>query len=96
MSDPSNRSSPSSEWWLPEVVEARHLGQYRVWLRFNDGLAGELDLSAEIHGEVFEPLRDPAFFAGFVLDHTLTWRNGADFAPEFLYERLREARRQVG
>lgn len=88
MNDPSNGSSPSNDWWLPEVVEARYLGQFRVWLRFNDGLVGELDLSAELHGEVFEPLNDPAYFAGFVLDHTLTWPNGADFAPEFLHERV--------
>jgi hypothetical protein len=73
---------------LVEVVEARYLGGYRVWLRFDDGLVGELDLASELYGEVFEPLKDPEFFRAFVVDHTLTWPNGADFAPEYLHERL--------
>jgi hypothetical protein len=38
---------------------------------------------------VVEPLRDPACFARFTVDDTLVWPNGADFAPEFLRERLR-------
>ncbi len=71
---------------IPIVVEARHRGGYRVWLRFDDGLEGEVYLSGEIYGEVFEPLRDPAYFAGFVVDDTLTWPCGADFAPEFLHD----------
>ena len=62
---------------------------YKVWLAFNDGAQGEIDLSPELHGEVFEPLRDRSFFQSFVLEgRTLSWRNGADFAPEFLRELL--------
>lgn len=72
---------------LISVIEAKHLGGYRVWLRFSDGQEGEADLVDELWGEVFEPLRDPAFFANFSVDETLVWPNGADFAPEFLYER---------
>lgn len=73
------------------VVEARYLGEHRVWLRFDDGLAGELDLGPELHGDAFEPLKDPDRFAAFIVDDTLTWANGADFAPEFLHERLAAA-----
>ena len=69
------------------VIEAKHLGGFRVWLRFNDGGEGEVDLADELWGEVFEPLRDPSFFAKFSVDETLVWPNGADFAPEFLHER---------
>jgi hypothetical protein len=71
---------------LVHVVAARHLGGHRVWLRFDDGLEGEFDLARELDGEVFEPLRDPAYFARFSVDDTLTWPNGADFAPEFLHD----------
>ncbi len=71
-----------------QVLEARYRGAHRVWLRFDDGLSGETDLSAELTGEVFEPLRDPEYFASFVVDETLMWPNGADFAPEFLHERV--------
>ena len=62
-----------------------------VWIRFDDGAEGEVDLSSELDGEVFEPLRDPSYFAAFTIDDTLTWPNGADFAPEFLRDRLRVA-----
>ena len=68
------------------VLEARHLGGHRVWLRFADGSSGEADLGAELVGPVFEPLRDPGYFGQFVVDDTLTWSNGADIAPETLYE----------
>ena len=73
---------------LVHVLEARHRGDHRVWLRFDDGVDGEVDLSAELDGEVFEPLRDPEYFARFVVDDTLLWPNGADFAPEFLHQRV--------
>ena len=76
---------------LVEVVEAQHRGGHRVWLRFNDGAAGEVDLSSEMWGEVFEPLRNPAIFAAFRVDRTLTWPNGADIAPEFLHDLVRRA-----
>lgn len=78
---------------LVHVTQAEHRGGHRVWLRFNDGLEGEIDLSTALRGPVFEPLRDPAYFAEFRVDDTLTWPNGADYAPEFLYERVLELRR---
>lgn len=74
------------------VLEARQVSAYVVWLRFRDGTAGEVDLSADLVGPIFEPLRDPAQFAQFSVHsefHTLTWPNGADIAPETLYERAR-------
>ena len=94
MPNPSNGSTPWSDPGFVDVVEARYLGGHRVWLRFEDGLEGQLDLEAELYGEVFEPLKDPAVFAGFTVDSTLTWANGADFAPEFLYEKLVAAAHQ--
>ena len=69
---------------IPHVESAHPLGGHRVWLRFDDGLEGEIDLAGELRGEVFEPLRDPDYFAGFRVDDTLVWPNGADFALEFL------------
>ena len=71
------------------VIDARHVKDYTVWLRFVDGTAGEVDLSGELWGPVFEPLKDPDYFRQFVLAEygTLAWPNGADFAPEFLYSR---------
>jgi hypothetical protein len=75
------------------VVEARYLGDYKVWLEFNDGRKGVVDLADELHGEELEPLRDRSRFAQFYLDYglaSIAWLDGQDFAPEFLYERLKE------
>jgi hypothetical protein len=75
-----------------DVVEARHVGGFVIWLKFRDNTAGEIDLAAELHGPMFEPLQDPAAFSQFQIHpefHTLTWPNGADFAPEFLHDNIR-------
>lgn len=74
------------------LLEARYLGRHVVWLRFSDGVEGEIDLGNELHGAVFEPLRDLEMFKKFVLHpelHTLVWPNGADFSPEFLHDNVR-------
>ncbi len=71
------------------VTQARYCGDYKVWVAFNDGAEGEIDVSSELYGELFEPLKDKEFFRSFTLEgHTLSWSNGADFAPEFLREQL--------
>ena len=75
-----------------DVLDAQYRGGYTVWLRFRDGTAGEIDLQPELHGPVFEPLRDPAVFRQFSIHpefQTLVWPNGADFAPEFLHDNIR-------
>ena len=74
---------------IVRVTEAKLVRDFVVWCRFNDGAEGEVDLSEELDGPVFEPLKDPEVFAQFQVDpevHTLVWPNGADFAPEFLHD----------
>ena len=76
--------------FLPSVVRAEYLGEYRVQLTFNDGLESTLDFWPWLHGPVFEPLKDRSFFQSFFLDGgTLAWPNGADVAPETLYGQAR-------
>jgi len=71
------------------VEQAKYIEGYKVWLSFNDGAEGKIDLSSELYGEIFEPLKDVEFFKLFTLEgHTLSWSSGADFAPEFLRERI--------
>ena len=73
------------------VREAKYLHDYVVWIRFNDGAEGEIDLEPELEGEVFGPLKDPDLFRRFRVDpeiETLAWENGADLAPEFLYDNM--------
>ncbi len=74
------------------TTEVTPLPGYRIRLTFNTGDSGEVDLSGELNGEVFEPLRDPALFATahqHPIMQTVAWANGADLAPEFLLELLR-------
>ena len=74
---------------LLHVLEARYVRDYVVRLKFSDGADGEVDLAAELDGPVFGTLRDIEQFKSFsVTCHTLTWPKGADFAPEFLRERI--------
>jgi len=80
----------------PRIVEARYAGDYRIWLRFADGVEGEVDLESELWGEMFEPLKDKTLFASFQLypeRSTIFWANEADLAPEFLYAKTRESSR---
>jgi len=74
------------------VKEAKYLHDYVVWLRFNDSAEGEIDLRNELEGPVFKPLRNLDEFKKFRVDpdiETIVWENGADLAPEFLYENMR-------
>ncbi len=79
---------------MVDVVEARYVRDYTIWLRFEDGTAGEVDLAGELRGPLFEPLRNPEYFKRFTVAPdlgTISWPNGADFAPEFLYAKLHVA-----
>jgi len=76
------------------VTEAKHLQAYQVWLRFNDGVEGTVDLRKELWGAMFEPLKDLSLFSQVKLDtelDTIVWPNGADLAPEFLHELLKKS-----
>ncbi len=77
---------------IPKVVEVKPLAGYKLWLRFDDGASGIVDFSNQRWGAVFEPLKDQALFAQVKVDpelETVVWPNGADLAPEFLYEAAR-------
>ena len=75
------------------VTDARALPSYRLWVRFSDGEEGEIGLEQFIFRDVrpiVAALRDPAAFARVrVQSDTVTWDNGFDLAPEFLYEQRR-------
>ena len=74
---------------LRDVVEVRPLERYRVFLRFDDGVQGDIDLEPLLSpfDGVFEPLGDLGRFREVFVDDggTIAWPNGADLAPELLY-----------
>ncbi len=74
------------------VIEASHISEFVIRLRFDDGKEGTVDLREELWGPIFEPLRNPEYFRRFRIHpelHTIVWENGADFSPEFLYNQVR-------
>jgi hypothetical protein len=77
---------------LMDIIAARALGDYRLHLRFEDGVEGVVDLAALLSFQgIFEPLRDPAYFAQVRVDAdlgTVAWPNGADLDPDVLYGRI--------
>lgn len=79
----------------PRLAEAKPLDGYRVYLRFADGLAADVDLSYLVGvGPVFEPLRDLDYFRRLEIDEcgvTIAWPNEADIAPDTLYDHVQRA-----
>lgn len=95
-SAPFDSPAPVEAVMFLHVTRVRPLEGFELWVEFDNGIAKRVDLSGELHGEVFAPLRDPALFAQLYVDGetgTLAWPNGADFAPEFLFEIGRDAQR---
>ena len=71
------------------VTDVKLLRGYQLRVTFSDGVVKEVDLERELYGEVFEPLKDKELFQQVAVNpeaNTVEWANGADFAPEFLYE----------
>jgi len=70
-----------------EVLNAKYLGDYKIYIIFNNGISKTVDLSDKLNGSIFEPLKDKVYFQSFTIKYnTIEWNNGADFAPEYLYE----------
>ena len=72
------------------INEAKYLDDYKVEVVFNDGQRGVADLSDIFRGPVFIPLKDKKLFAQLRVNEelaTITWPNGADLAPEYVYYR---------
>ena len=80
------------------VTEVIYLKDYELRLTFNDGSVKILDLENELYGEIFEPLKAIELFRQVYVNPdtgTIEWPNGADFAPEFLYQAGEEERKRA-
>ena len=75
---------------MPRVVKVSPLPKYRLHVEFDDGVAGTIDLSGELDGEVFRPLRDEAVFRQVTVDEfgAVSWPDGLDLAPDAMYNEL--------
>lgn len=73
--------------YLPVVVSAKYRGAYLIEVEFDNGTQKVIDFAKWLNGPIFEPLKDKTYFKNFFLDGwTVAWPNGADVAPETLYE----------
>jgi hypothetical protein len=71
----------------------RPLDDFQLEVTFEDGTSGVVSMRDRFFGPVFEPLRDPSVFRQVFIDDfgAVCWPNGADLAPDALYEKIRTA-----
>ncbi|MBE0637693.1 MAG: DUF2442 domain-containing protein [Bacteroidales bacterium] len=70
-----------------KVTHAKYVEHFILELWFNDGVSKRINFEPLLEGEIFEPVKDLAYFKKFRLNpFTIEWENGADFAPEFLHD----------
>ena len=79
---------------MERATSVRALPSYRLEIEFSDGVRGVLDCEDRLFGPMMEPLRDPTRFARLLdvgLDEfgVICWPNGADLAPDAIYDRLK-------
>jgi len=71
------------------ITKVKVVGSHSLLLTFDNSVQKQVNLRQELYGPIFEPLRDPTYFAKAYVDpdsRTVAWPNGADFAPDFLYQ----------
>jgi hypothetical protein len=71
------------------VLDVEVIKDFILRIAFDDGTVKIVDVKPLLKGPVFKPLKDPVFFAKVTIDpiaQTVVWPNGADFAPEALYD----------
>jgi len=76
----------------PDITAVSVVRHGVLHLTFADGLTGEVDVLARMHGPVFEQAVSSAGFVAVTVDSesgTVVWPGGADLAPDTLYERVR-------
>ncbi len=74
-----------------EITAVQALPEYRLALRFADGVEGEVDLSELVGQGVFAAWRDPAIFGAAFIDResgTVAWPGGIDLAPDQLHREI--------
>ncbi len=73
-----------------DVVEVKPLDALGLFVRFTDGLTGEVRFRPEHLSGVFEPLKDPAYFNQVYVDHgVVAWPGQIDLAPDAMYQEIK-------
>ncbi len=73
--------------YMPVVIAAEYVSDYKIKITFDNGEKKIADCLKWLNGDIFEPLKDKTVFQKFFVDGwSIAWANGADIAPETLYE----------
>ncbi|MDP2208611.1 MAG: DUF2442 domain-containing protein [Bacteroidota bacterium] len=76
---------------MHKIIEAKPLENYKIWIKFSDGVEGIVDLSDLVGKGVFSLWKDPKEFNSFSIDsqsHTLVWKDEIDLCPDTLYAKI--------
>jgi hypothetical protein len=74
-----------------KIVKAKYYSEFKIWVEFNDGFSGIVDFNDILWGKIFEPLKEIEKFKKFRISeitNTIEWENGADLAPEYIYQKI--------
>jgi hypothetical protein len=81
------------------IIRSKVCGPHRLDLTFNNGARKRVNVKPLLNGPIFAPLLSPNFFSQATLDAesgTVVWPNGADIAPEALYEMSASRKMKAG
>ena len=75
---------------MPKPLEVKPLPNFRLWLRYDDGVSGEVDLSHLAGKGVFKAWDQPDFFRGVRIGpfREISWSDEIDLCPDSLYMKL--------
>jgi hypothetical protein len=75
---------------VPRPIQVRALPHYRLWLRYDDGAEGEVDLSSLVERGVFQRLKEIVLFEAVQLGPygEIAWGEDLDLCPDAMYMRL--------
>ena len=71
------------------ITKAKHIKDFEIEITFNDKKTAVIDFESLLTGEIFKLLKDRDYFKRFTIHpdlEVITWPNGADFSPEYLYK----------
>jgi hypothetical protein len=75
---------------MPKLLEVRPLSQFMLWVRYEDGAEGEVNLTDLAGRGVFKSWEEPGFFQSVTIgaQGELSWGEDIDLCPDAVYMRL--------